>query len=439
MIAALALALASNPVIYVRSTEDHPSGVPNTNYWAADGLSWDTAYTDPQSAFTKADMTAGPDVVVIAEGVYLAGGSPLQCFTVFDGTTVIGGYTVGDSWEKPTGGVTELSGEIGLRYLNEDNCYNVLTIDPRVKRVTLKNLKVSRGYGGLDGYSLFLEPELRSGGGVFYCTQHTGSPSFITLEDIWIDDCFAWRSGGGMYFHTASSDIKLDILRLRVTKCVAGSSAGGVQIYLEETSPDPDLESTIQNLSVSRCRSGAVSGGLSIEVRDAQAEITNSEVFSNTSVSSAGGLSLKAIAAFARASLVVRFCTFYNNEASNYHTGFAATSLNADLLFESCVFWSQGSQSELYAGIGVQVDSSCIRGGFPTGSGNISSNPKLGPSLIPLPISPLLDAGSLVAYPNDFFDLDGDGVLRERIPYDFYGRPRYQPSLPDIGAHERQL
>jgi hypothetical protein len=344
-----ALLLLSNPVIYVRSTEDHPAGgTPNTNYWAADGLSWDTAYTDPQSAFTKADMTAGPDVVVIAEGVYLAGGSPLQCFTVFDGTTVLGGYTVGDSWEKPTGGTTELSGEIGLRYLHEDNCYNVLTIDPRVKRVTLRNLKVSRGYGGLDGYSLFLEPEVRSGGGIFYCTQHTGSPSFITLEDIWIDDCFAWRSGGGMYFHTASSDIHLDILRLRVTKCVAGTSAGGASIYLEETSPDPDLESTIQGLSVSRCRSGAVTGGLSIEVRDAQAEITNSEVFSNTSVSSAGGLSLKAIAAFARASLVVRFCTFYNNEAANYHTGFAVRAVRGDrcsselLLYPGrlpCWFW----------------------------------------------------------------------------------------------------
>lgn len=416
-----------NPIIYVKTVGAD----------AGDGMSWDTAFTDPQEAFLQADMTNGPDTVVIAEGVYPAGHTwahpELMSFTVFDDTTVIGGYAVGDHWEDPTGGTTELTGYL----IESGNTHNVVTINSGCGRVSLKSLKISGGHGGLPGYSPFIDPETRSGGGIFFCNQYVRYPVQIALEDIWIDDCFAYRSGGGMYFHAVSSfgDLELNILRLKITGCSAGVFGGGAHVYLEEADPDTEIESMVQSLSISKCQSGAVTGGLSWEARACQVEITNSEIYDNIAVSS-GGFSMQASSSPAPATITARFCTFYNNEANTLPSGFAAASAHAHILFESCVFWGNGAG--LYVGGGVTLNYCCIPQNAAAGTENIYMDPQLDTHRTPMAGSPLVDAGKVSEHPNDFFDLDGDLDFLERVPFDLNGRHRYAPFLSDIGAHERQ-
>ncbi len=55
--------------------------------------------------------------------------------------------------------------------------------------------------------------------------------------------------------------------------------------------------------------------------------------------------------------------------------------------------------------------------------------------------SPAIDAGNNALVPPDTLDLDSDGDLREPLPYDLDGQPRFfngAPPVVDMGAHESQ-
>jgi predicted outer membrane repeat protein len=66
------------------------------------------------------------------------------------------------------------------------------------------------------------------------------------------------------------------------------------------------------------------------------------------------------------------------------------------------------------------------------------------------PLSPCIDAGNNNLVPGDFFDLDGDTIGNEPVPFDLDGLLRFRdipgvidtgigsPPLSDIGAYERQ-
>jgi hypothetical protein len=105
-------------------------------------------------------------------------------------------------------------------------------------------------------------------------------------------------------------------------------------------------------------------------------------------------------------------------------------------VFSHCLVHGSGGSAAWNAGFGID------------GGGNIDGDPAM-----LIPFSPLdapgaggdfrLSAGSVAIHaglsthlPQDFCDLDGDGVTLEPLPQDRGGAPRVISSLPDLGAYE---
>jgi hypothetical protein len=110
----------------------------------------------------------------------------------------------------------------------------------------------------------------------------------------------------------------------------------------------------------------------------------------------------------------------------------------------------QGGQGNVHWGSGVTLN---------WGTGNIALDPLDGPDNDPAtlfdndyrlgPLSPAADAGDSASVPLDKFDLDGDFITSEPVPFDLDGHPRFvddplvpntgngAPPLVDMGPYER--
>jgi len=413
---------------------------------SVDGRTWATAFFDLQDGLDWAAATVGSDVVVVAEGLYSPGTTRFDQFIVFDNTTLVGGYIVGNHWRYPTGDVhgTVLSGAIGSPS-HSDNCLNVLRIYEHARTVVIQRLKIVDGHGGSPTHLVGF-----CGGGLFFDKLNyyiTPGPSDISLEDIWIDNCFAETIGGGMYYAADSgaelnSESKLSILNLKITNCWSNTT-GGASIILQEETADPEYDAVIHNLDISNCGSEGIVGGLGIQANRTNIELVNSQVYNCASSGSYGGFAITASSLNHQASVDITFCTFYNTSGSNNHLGYVGASLLAEVTFTSSILWSgQPSGNDLFAqNLGVSTFNNCFfRTGLPlggVGSNNVSGDPLLDANLVPQAFSPVINSGSVGPYPDDTFDVDGDKLRKEDVPFDIAGQLRYR-LVPDIGAHERQ-
>jgi hypothetical protein len=121
------------------------------------------------------------------------------------------------------------------------------------------------------------------------------------------------------------------------------------------------------------------------------------------------------------------------------------------ITLSNCILWNPGGEIVIDDGTSaVTAAFSDIEGGWP-GNGNVNVNPVCGESGRLLPGSPCIDAGHNWAVPQDTMDLDDDGNIRELIPFDLDGNPRFSadendlnpgcgtPVVVDIGAYEHQF
>lgn len=133
---------------------------------------------------------------------------------------------------------------------------------------------------------------------------------------------------------------------------------------------------------------------------------------------------------------------FWNNFAGgellspNATMATQSDSTQLPAVFSHCLIQGSGGSAAWDSGFGID------------GGGNLDGDPALLIPFAPLDApgqggdfrlgagSPAVDAGLPGHLPDDFCDLDGDGVTLEPLPHDRDGAPRVTSSLPDLGAYE---
>jgi hypothetical protein len=196
-----------------------------------------------------------------------------------------------------------------------------------------------------------------------------------------------------------------------------------------------------------------IGGAAHIGDYDANVTMINCLLSGNAAIPRMGG----AIAAFAIESLVATNCTFAGNASGDVGGAlYIGNGTNATL--SNCIFWGNSdlngteetSQIHIHSGP-VTINYSDVQGwtGLYGGVGNIGADPQFADAdgaddivgtedddLRPGSDSPCIDAGDNVAVPADSVDLDADGDMAERIPFDLDETPRFvdEPDVPDAGS-----
>jgi len=124
---------------------------------------------------------------------------------------------------------------------------------------------------------------------------------------------------------------------------------------------------------------------------------------------------------------------------------------NSELTVTNSILWDGGSEILSQGKSVVKVTRTDIQGGWP-GAGNLAADPVFvlpdGPDGIAgtedddLRLgsgSPCVDQGGSALLPADAVDLDGDGNVKEPLPFDLDGSPRIFGVGLDMGAYERQV
>jgi predicted outer membrane repeat protein len=124
---------------------------------------------------------------------------------------------------------------------------------------------------------------------------------------------------------------------------------------------------------------------------------------------------------------------------------------NSELTVTNSILWDGGSEILSQGKSVIKVTRTDIQGGWP-GAGNLAADPVFvlpdGPDGIPgtedddLRLgsgSPCVDQGGSALLPADVVDLDGDGNVKEPLPFDLDGSPRIFGVGLDMGAYERQV
>jgi hypothetical protein len=110
---------------------------------------------------------------------------------------------------------------------------------------------------------------------------------------------------------------------------------------------------------------------------------------------------------------------------------------NSSPTITNCILWADTPQ-EIHVESGSPAVTYCdVLGGWP-GTGNINADPQFAGPMDPRLSagSPCIDAGDNTGVPDDYADLDGDGVVYERTPLDLAGNTRFadDPLTDDTGV-----
>lgn len=175
----------------------------------------------------------------------------------------------------------------------------------------------------------------------------------------------------------------------------------------------------------------------------------NCTLHANYSVIRAGALHN-----FAGARTTLWNCTLADNRQDGGRgvivCGSAPGSTVGELTIANSILWNGGNEVSNEDKSVVTVGRTDIQGGWP-GTGNLNVNPlfvlpagsdgrtgteddnlRLGPG------SPCVDRGDTALLPQDFADLDGDGDLKEPLPFDQDSQKRVAGTAVDLGAYEVQ-
>jgi predicted outer membrane repeat protein len=172
-------------------------------------------------------------------------------------------------------------------------------------------------------------------------------------------------------------------------------------------------------------RGGAISGPVSSLLQC---------VFAGNTASDAGGAVSASIA-----TLDLESCLFLDNVAPSG----AAASSSQTLVATNSIFWNNGTGDPLSAD--TEVVEYCVVQAPTPGAGNIIADPMIVDPVSEdwslAPGSPAIDAGSNLLVRLDADDLDGDGLINDRYPFDLLGNHRFTQDLAvaDTGETEGLL
>ena len=296
-----------------------------------DGLAWDTAYADLQSALDRAaelnaDATAENDItqIWIAEGTYYPTAQlepddlRSATFSLVDGVSLYGGFAGTETTldERILGPehTTILSGDLNKNDekdiavedlldhpTRQDNAYSVL-YGLNANALVVSCLTVVGGNANNDGW-------YQSRGGGFYVAN-----SQATIEDSVFRENAASNGGGGVCGYTSKGCIHL---------CVNGStfmhnyasSGSGINIYASEST---DVTLTVADTVVKDNYATFKGGGISSIAH--QTTIVNSRIIGNIAGMMGGGIYNGMVSGYGVGKLLVANSTIIGN-AGGYQGG----------------------------------------------------------------------------------------------------------------------
>lgn len=165
------------------------------------GISWEHAFTDLNSALNSADEG---DTVWIATGEYFptADNDRYKHFTLNSGIALFGGFAGTEtdiSQRNIELNPTVLSGNIGNTEVQTDNSLTVLYVFQPNIMTSIDGVTITQGYADSTVNSDPYNAPPRNGGGIF--VDGNGDEIFCTLKNCMIVDNYCSRSGGGLYIN----------------------------------------------------------------------------------------------------------------------------------------------------------------------------------------------------------------------------------------------
>jgi hypothetical protein len=374
-------------------------------------------YPTIQDAIDAALMPG--DVVVVADGTYTG---PRNKNLDFGGRPI----TV-RSENGPNTCIIDCEGD-GRGFIFQ----NGETADSVVDGLTIRNGHVAGDGGGvycyyssptisnctISGNTTSAEGDSGFGGGV-YCSSSSPLITNCTITDNTSD-----YSGGGIFCMGNCSPTIANCVISENTVSYGKGSGGGIACY-DYGSP------TIVNCTISHNTvRGPYGPGGGIDYNgDGNPTIINCTIMGNRSGGDVGGIGCSC-----RGNATITNCTIAGNTgtywAGGIHSSFDTTAIT------NCIVWGNvpndvsGSPTVTYC---------AVEGGW-EGQGNIDADPLFAdPNDADYHLSagsPCIDAGCNCAVPEDFADLDGDGVLWEYVPFDLDSEGRFfdDPNTPDTGS-----
>ncbi len=265
-----------------------------------DGTSWETAFTDLQSALGAGSSCTE---VWVAAGVYMPTPSATlrsATFQLKDGVALYGGFngTETDRLQRnPMANLTILSGDIdhndsqspvitdlGTVNGNSTNSYNVVT---GVTGAVLDGFTITAGYANGGNYS---------GGGLYNYS------SSLTLTNVTFRGNYASMDGGGLYNYSANPAIT-DI----TFKGNSATNGGGMASYFSGL--------TLVNCTFSGNSATTMGGGL---YSRSAAPLLNNLTFTGNSAVNGGGLSIDGGHPILRNSLFWGNTATYSSQIANF-------------------------------------------------------------------------------------------------------------------------
>lgn len=346
--------------------------LPGTYVESIDVLGKDILITSASSAADTIIDGGG-----LGRTVLFSAGSTRAC--VFEGFTVTGGFT--------TGGIPAVGG--GIR---------VEDAEPTIRDCVITG-NTADSYGGGIGVAGTAGPLIER------CTVSGNQAAGL-----------GYASGGGIAAVNATpGTFGTEIRHCIISDNEAATRGGGIHM---QYSPGCTVDScqVTRNTTLSTSTSLAGGAGMFYALNSA-AVVSNCRIWENVSNGNGGGVKWFNVTALA----------FVNNTivdnvgggAAGYaNTGAFGNNVIAD--FANCIIWQNGAANEFeFSGTDAgglppdaNVDYCVVTGGYPTGSGNLSTAPELLNSLSGnhrlATTSPCIDAGNAAALPLPSVDFEGD-------------------------------
>lgn len=461
------------------------------------GQTWETAFHFPTDALAAA--TAGDEIRIAQgtyrpdQSRAVPGGSNSRSATLRIAVelTLAGGYAgfgAVDPDERDFDRFeTTLSGDIGAPGNAGDNAYHVITADPSTASLVLDGVTVR--YGNANG------PFPQDAGGGLHtrspsamirsCTFEanaavTGGAIAVVAGRASLQSCRLAENtalfGGGV-------DVQHDALTAR--DCTFEHNVA--EHYGGAVFGQPAIECDFVTCVFTANRAIVAEGGAVSILTHLPVRLTGCAFFGNASGSRGGAISIGtlgqlpvanclfsgnrsqhggAVTLFFQSAATPLFagCTFAGNTASLEAGAVQLLGGGGTAAFVNTIFWgnrhdgaAQADAIHIAGEVQASVRFSCIEDEdagddeIPFGgaaNGNIDDPPTfadadggdgvagtLDDDLRLLHGSPCIDAGDVAAVPSDWHDVDGDGDISERIPFDSDGKPRFvdDPVSPDTG------
>lgn len=444
-----------------------PKDEPRTSVWyvrasavGGDGRSWTTARGDLQAVIDEANESpAANKQIWVAAGIYRpdrAGGDRTASFRLPKSSSLMGGFTGSESdatQRKPGPNTSVLSGDLNGNdspnfSSRDDNCFHVVSATDPDRSTILDGFTISGGYANRPGAEALMDGigggiRLSAGAATIrncvftdnFASFGGGAVSCYKCEATF-SDCFFNQNragaGGALYLYGDVGNRRTQVVTVRNCMFVVNVAARGGALATWWGDPTTFARCTIMGNTATGM--GPFQGGGGIYNDATRLSMFNCVFHANGSSDFGGALNAK----FVPSPQLVN-CTFVNNRAGQ-NKGEAIHAWNAaQVSLSNCIV--TGTQPKLLSTdqAGIAAKYSCVRGG-PDGEGNIDRNPLFVNPQSDFRLqstSPCINSGNDLLARQDTADLNANGDKSERIPFDLYGRPRFQERI-DMGAIEFQ-